>query len=102
MKMVLTGAPISAQEAFEAGLVTEICEEGKAVESAGELAAQIAGRAPLALQQAKSAINAAAEMPLTAALAYERQSFAALFATQDKKEGVDAFLEKRPPNWQSV
>jgi len=64
------------------------------------LAAGIAARAPVALRLAKEAINAAFELPLQGGLAYERRLFYMLFATEDQKEGMAAFVEKRPANWQ--
>lgn len=99
MKMVLTGAPISAEEALSYGLIAEIAEPGGATRRAVELAKEIASRAPLAMQQAKAVVNAAFDLPHTAHLAFERQAFSFLFSTEDKKEGVAAFLEKRKPAW---
>ncbi|VVT10550.1 enoyl-CoA hydratase-related protein [Erythrobacter sp. EC-HK427] len=99
MKMVLLGEPISAQEALAAGLICEVVEAGKALETALALAARIAARAPVAMQQGKAMVRAAFETPQTAHLAMERQAFSALFGTADKKEGVAAFLEKRDPEW---
>ena len=100
MQMVLTGKPISAEEAQQFGLVAELVDAGNATKRAIELAGEIAARAPLAMQQAKAVINAADQMPLDASLAFERQAFSLLFSTKDKKEGVSAFLEKRKPEWQ--
>jgi enoyl-CoA hydratase/carnithine racemase len=99
MKMVLTGAAISAEEALGFGLIAETCEPKNATKRAVELAGEIAARAPLAVQQAKAVINAAYDLPHTAHLALERQAFSLLFSTEDKKEGVAAFLEKRKPVW---
>lgn len=99
MKMVLTGAPISAEEALAFGLIAEICEPEAATARAIELASDIASRAPLAMQQAKAVVNAAFDLPHDAHLAFERQAFSLLFSTEDKKEGVAAFLEKRKPEW---
>ncbi len=99
MKMVLTGAAITAEEALGFGLITEICEPHNATKRAVELASEIAARAPLAMQQAKAVVNAAFDIPHAAHLAFERQAFSMLFSTEDKKEGVAAFLEKRKPTW---
>jgi enoyl-CoA hydratase len=99
MKMVLLGEPITAQEALEAGLICEVVEAGKALETALGLAAKIASRAPVAMQQGKAMVRASFETQQTAHLAMERQAFSALFGTADKKEGVAAFLEKRDPKW---
>jgi len=100
MQMVLTGAAITAEEALGFGLIAEICEPHNATKRAVELASEIAARAPLAMQQAKAVINVAYDMPHTAHLAFERQAFSMLFSTEDKKEGVAAFLDKRKPVWQ--
>jgi len=64
-----------------------------------ELATKIAKRAPFAIMQGKAVVKAAQDMPLTAHLAQERQAFALLLSTEDKNEGIDAFLEKRKPVW---
>lgn len=99
MQMALTGKPITADEALSFGLVAEVVESGGATARAIELASEIASRAPLAMQQAKAVIKAAFDMPHEANLAFERQAFSLLFSTEDKKEGVNAFLEKRKPEW---
>jgi len=99
MMMVLTGKPITAEEALSAGLVAELVEPGTATDRAVELAGEIADRAPLAMRQAKAMIKAAFDLPHAAHLAMERQAFSLLFSTEDKAEGVAAFLEKRTPQW---
>ena len=100
MKMVLLGDALTAGEALQAGLVTDVVGDGQAVAAALELAGRIAARAPLAMQQSKILVRAAFETHQTAHLAMERQAFAGLFGTADKVEGVGAFLEKRAPVWQ--
>lgn len=99
MKMVLLGEPISAEEAQALGLVTEVIGPELVAARALELAEKIAGRAPVAMRQGKAMVRAAFDLPHGAHLAAERQAFALLFATEDKKEGVQAFLDKRPPEW---
>ncbi len=99
MTMVLTGEPISAADAERAGLVARISPDELVVEDALALAATIATKSPLALRVAKEAINAAYEMSLTDALAHERRLFYLLFASEDQKEGMAAFLEKRTPDF---
>ena len=99
MKMVLTGEPMNAAEALQYGLVAELCEKGGSKTRAMALAEMIAARAPLAMQQAKAVVNAAFEQPHQAHLVFERQAFSLVFGTEDKKEGVAAFLDKRPPIW---
>ena len=100
MRMVLLGEPLTAREALDAGLISEVVEDGKALEAALALASRIAGRAPLAMQQGKAMVRAAMEMHQSAHVALERQAFSALFGTADKIEGTTAFFEKRDPNWQ--
>jgi len=99
MRMILTGEPISAREAEAAGLVAVVTQDELVVEDALALAATIAQKSPLALRMAKEAVNAAYEMSLTDALAHERRLFYLLFASQDQKEGMAAFLEKRSPDF---
>ena len=99
MRMVLTGEPIGAREAEAAGLVAVITQDELVVEDALALAATIASKSPIALRLAKEAVNAAYEMSLTDALAHERRLFYLLFASEDQKEGMAAFLEKRTPDF---
>ncbi|MGQ0607622.1 MAG: enoyl-CoA hydratase-related protein [Chloroflexota bacterium] len=99
MEMILTGEPITARQAEAAGLVARVTQDELCVEDALALAAKIAEKSPLALRLAKEAINAAYEMSLTDALAHERRLFYLLFASEDQKEGMAAFLEKRTPDF---
>jgi enoyl-CoA hydratase len=99
MAMILTGDPITAGEAEAAGLVARVTQDELVVEDALALAATIATKSPIALRLAKEAINAAYEMSLTDALAHERRLFYLLFASEDQKEGMAAFLEKRSPDF---
>ena len=99
MEMILTGEPITAREAHAAGLVARVTQDELVVEDALALAARIAEKSPIALRLAKEAVNAAHEMSLTDALAYERRLFYLLFASEDRKEGMAAFLEKRKPDF---
>ena len=89
-KMVLTGEAITAEQAQQAGLVADVHP------CAQNLAARIAQHAPLALQAAKTALRQAHELSLTHGLQQERQLFTLLAATEDRQEGINAFLEKRP------
>lgn len=102
MEMVLLGDPLTAAEAYNAGLVSKVVDDGKALSVALELASRIASRAPLAMQQGKALVRATFEMPLAAQLTLERQAFSALFGTADKREGVTSFLEKRKPDWRGL
>ena len=99
MRMILTGDPITAAEAERAGLVATVTQDELVVEDALALAAKIATKSPIALRLAKEAVNAAYEMSLTDALVHERRLFYLLFASEDQKEGMAAFLEKREPDF---
>lgn len=99
MKMVLLGDPLDAREAMAAGLVCDVVEDGQALTAALAMAATLAARAPLAIQQGKAMVRAAFETTQAAHLTLERNAFSALFGTQDKKEGTTAFFEKRSPEW---
>jgi enoyl-CoA hydratase len=100
MEMILTGEPMDAGEAAARGLVARVVADELVVEDALALAATVAGKSPVALRLAKEAVNAAYEMGLTDALAHERRLFYLLFASEDQKEGMAAFLEKRKPDFQ--
>ncbi len=99
MEMILTGEPMEAAEALARGLVSRVIPDELVVEDALALAATIAMRSPIAVRVAKEAVNAAYELPLTDALAHERRLFYLLFASEDQKEGMAAFLEKRAPDF---
>lgn len=99
MEMVLADRRLSASEAAHYGLVNHVVPVEAYLQKAIELATAIAARAPVAVRAAKDAINMAFEAPLAAGLAYERNHFYTLFATEDQKEGMAAFLAKRPPKW---
>ncbi len=100
MEVILNGRFLSAQEAFDAGLVTRVVTKEQCLAEAVRLAEQIAQRPPVALQLAKEAVLAADEMSLSAGLEYERKLFYSLFSTDDQKEGMKAFLEKRKATFQ--
>ncbi len=100
MKYVLTGEMFGAAEALASGLVSEVVPADRVEARALELAALLAARSPLALRLAKEAVLQAAESALVAGLALERKAFTILFASEDRREGVAAFLAKRTPNFQ--
>ncbi len=100
MEMVLTGRFISAQEAYEAGLVSKVVAKEQFLAEAMRLAQLMATKPPMALKLAKEAVLAVDEMPLAAGIEYERKLFYSLFATQDQKEGMRAFVEKRKPKFE--
>ena len=95
MQMALTGKPISAHDAWVAGLVSEICEDEDVYTQALANCRRIARMPPLAAEQIKEVILAGMDAPLASAMALERKANALLFATQDQREGMQAFLEKR-------
>jgi len=97
MEVNLTGQPITAWRAYQLGLVNRVVPAEVTIEVAKQVARQIASRAPLAARLAKESINKALETPLAEGLAVERKNFYFLFATEDQKEGMKAFLEKRKP-----
>jgi enoyl-CoA hydratase len=100
MQMVLSGEPISAERALQCGLVSEVVPAAETVPRALALAKVIAAKAPLAVRAAKEAVLLAFESPLAQALEAERKAFALLAATKDRNEGIEAFLNKRPPRFQ--
>jgi enoyl-CoA hydratase len=95
MEVNLGGAPITAQRAYQLGLVNRVVPAEVTIRVAIATAAGLAAKAPLAMRLAKEAVNQALETPLRDGLAGERKSFYFLFATEDQKEGTRAFLEKR-------
>jgi enoyl-CoA hydratase len=99
MELILTGRNLSAAEAEAAGLLTRVVPPDETLDAALELASRIAAHSPVAVQQAKQAILRAHELSLSAGLDFERRAFFLLFATDDQSEGMQAFTEKRPPNW---
>ncbi len=96
MEAVLIGDPVRAVEAERMGLVNRVVPPGAHLEEARRLARMIAARPPLAVRLGKEAVNQAAEVSLGAGLEFERKLFYLLFASEDKREGMRAFLEKRP------
>ncbi|WP_151636091.1 enoyl-CoA hydratase [Noviherbaspirillum aerium] len=99
MDMVLTGRMMDAQEAERAGLVSRIVPVDKLEQEALDAATIIAGMSLPSVIAAKEAVNRAYEATLSEGVRFERRSFHALFATQDQKEGMKAFLEKRKPDF---
>ncbi len=99
MRLALTGELIGADEAERIGLVDEVVDDDKLSERTAELAESIARHSPVALKLIKEAVRASAEMPLAAGLALERELFITAFSSEDRTEGVAAFLEKRTPDF---
>lgn len=97
MELILTGRMMSANEAFAAGLITKVVPAELFLTEAMRLAREIASKPPLAVRMAKDAVLKAFDTALETGLDYERGSFNLLFATEDRREGMRAFLEKRNP-----
>jgi len=99
MEMILNNRMLSAQEALQYGLVNRVVPVDAYLDEALSLAEEIASRAPLAVRAAKKMINQTYERTLAEGLTVEKQEFYNLFATEDQKEGMKAFVEKRKPEW---
>ena len=99
MEMVLTGAMIDAREALAAGLINRIVPVEAFLGEALALAREIAGKPPIAVRLAKEAVLKSFDTTIEGGLEFERKNFYLLFATEDQKEGMAAFIEKRKPAW---
>jgi enoyl-CoA hydratase len=99
MEMVLNNRNLTAEEAKDFGLINRVVPVERYLDEALQLAAEIAARAPLAVRLGKEAVNHAFESFLSDGLADERRAFYMLFASQDQKEGMQAFVEKRKASW---
>jgi enoyl-CoA hydratase len=99
MEMILNDRRLNAQEAYRLGMVSRVVPVERYLEEALKLAAEIAARAPLAVRLAKKMVNETFERTLAEGLDEEKQEFYRLFDTQDQKEGMQAFVEKRQPQW---
>ena len=99
MEMILNNRTLTAQEALQFGLVNHLATVETYLEEALKLANEVASRAPLAIRAAKKMINQAYERTLSEGLKDEKQEFYNLFASEDQKEGMRAFVEKRKPEW---
>ena len=99
MRLTLTGDMIGAEEALRLGLVEMVFPHDELRDKTFELAGRIAGMSPVTLRLAKEAVRASEKLPLGEGIVYERDLFCLAFSTEDKAEGVEAFLAKRPPEW---
>ena len=99
MEMCLTGRMMDAEEAERSGLVARVVPAAELLDEAMKTAEQIAAMPPLAAIAVKEMVNAAFEIPLSQGLRFERRLFHGLFGTEDQKEGMSAFVEKRPGKW---
>jgi len=99
LRLILTGDMIDAREAEKIGLVDQVVPAGELRETTLELAQKMASMSPLTLRVAKESVRASQRMGIEEGLLYERDLFCLCFSTEDKEEGVEAFLEKRKPHW---
>jgi enoyl-CoA hydratase len=99
MRICLTGRPIGAAEAYQIGLVSQVVPDAEVVDTALAMAREIARLPPLAVMQIKEAILAGQDASLEAGLMLERKAFQLLFASADKREGMQAFFDKRRPEF---
>lgn len=100
-RMILCGEQVDGETALRIGLVEEVVPRGQALERALALAEQVGNQSPVSVAYCKQLINAARFRPMADNLPVEREMFVALFDTEDQTEGVNAFLEKRKPEWKN-
>jgi enoyl-CoA hydratase len=100
MDMILTGRMLSAREALAAGLVARVVAKEVWLTEAKRVAAEIAAKGPIAVRLAKEAVDKAFEAPLAVGIEFERRAFYLARASEDAGEGLNAFVEKRPPDFQ--
>jgi enoyl-CoA hydratase len=100
MDMILTGRMLSAREALRLGLVARVCAKEAWLDEATRVAHEIATKSPIAVRLAKEAVDKAFEAPLAVGVDFERRAFYLARASDDASEGLSAFLEKRPPDFQ--
>lgn len=99
MGVILTGQPLDARRAYELGLLNRLVEPGQTMESAMELAGRVCAAAPLAVWASRRVVLAAAYESDETLIEMTNQEFAKILGSEDTKEGLTAFIEKRPPNW---
>ena len=99
MEMILTGNRIGAEEAKMLGLVSRVVPKEAYLDEAKKVASEIASKSPVAIRMAKMAVDKAFEMGLSQGIDFERELFYLLFASEDKDEGMNAFVEKRKPDF---
>ncbi len=101
-EIIFTGEPIDAQEAYRIGLVNKVVPVGALMDEAMKMAETLKQRPPITLRLAKMCINDGMSMPLLSALEYEQKCFVLAHLSEDSKEGMQAFLEKRKPNYKGM
>jgi len=99
MEILLTGDPVTAQQALEIGIVNQVVPQSKLMQTAEKMAGRILENGPLAVRAVKESVIKGLNMSITEALEQELKLAAQVFATEDAKEGPKAFIEKRKPNW---
>lgn len=99
MELILTGRMLGATEAFEAGLLTKVTPDEVCLDEAIALARAVASKPPIAVQMAKDAILKSFDLTIEQGIDYERKNFLLLFATEDRREGMSAFIAKRRPEF---
>ena len=99
--MILCGERVSAEKALTLGLVEEVVEQGASLSAAIDLAKRAADQSPTSIAACKRLIHSARDISIGAGLVAERDEFVALFSTADQREGVNAFLGKRTPEWKN-
>lgn len=97
--LAMTGDTVTAEQALTMGMVSQVCDDGTALQQARTIASKVAGKPPLAIAAIKQMLSLGLDAPLQTMLALERKAFTLLFDSHDQKEGMTAFLEKRPPNY---
>ena len=100
-RMILCGERVSADKALDLGLIEEVVPTGESLSTATRLATQVAQQSPTSIAACKRLIHSARDISISAGLAAERDEFVDLFSTEDQREGVNAFLEKRAPVWKN-
>ncbi len=100
-RVILCGERLKADKALAIGLVEEVVETGKALETAMTLASQVGNQSPTSIAACKRLIHSARDIAIGSGLVAERDEFEKLFSTEDQREGVNAFLEKRSPEWKN-
>ncbi|MNR38997.1 2,3-dehydroadipyl-CoA hydratase [compost metagenome] len=99
LRMLFTGCQVTAEEALRMGLVSEVVADAETLASALAIAVSIAAMPQIAVAQIKEVVLAGMDLPLESALVLERKAFQLLFASSDQKEGMQAFLQKRQPEY---
>ena len=100
-RMILCGAQVNAETALRLGLVEELVPQGQALSRALELAKQVERQSPMSVALSKQLIDSAPRRPIAINMLLEREAFVELFYTEDQREGISAFIEKRKPEWKN-